>query len=140
MRIPAFITDSAGIRHILNHIGVDTDLPRITPARGPPLWDACDAQVGEGGKSSRIGTWPHSQHRTMRWISVSVGKQVQFGCSLTFNRANHATPNTLTSKPHISNAAPTKWMGCNASPNTSQPVLRPTNGTSMEKGAIRLAG
>ncbi len=48
MRIIAFITHSADIRHILEHIGVDSEPPRITPARGPPLWDGCDAQMGEG--------------------------------------------------------------------------------------------
>ena len=49
MRIIAFITHSADIRHILEHIVVETEPPRITPARGPPLWDGCDdAQMGEG--------------------------------------------------------------------------------------------
>jgi len=49
MRIIAFITYSADIRQILDHIGVDAAPPRITPARGPPLWDGCDdAQMGEG--------------------------------------------------------------------------------------------
>ncbi len=48
MRIIAFITYSADIRQILEHIGVDAEPPRITPARGPPLWDGCDAQMGEG--------------------------------------------------------------------------------------------
>jgi Putative transposase len=50
MRIIAFITHSADIRHILAHIGVDAEPPRITPARGPPLslWDECDAQMGDG--------------------------------------------------------------------------------------------
>ena len=48
MRIIAFITYSAGIRQILDHIGVETESPRITPARGPPLWDGCDAQMGDG--------------------------------------------------------------------------------------------
>lgn len=48
MRIIALITHSADIRHILEHIGVDSEPPRIKPARGPPLWDACDAQGGEG--------------------------------------------------------------------------------------------
>jgi len=43
MRIIAFITYSADIRQILDHIGVDTEPPRITPSRGPPLWDGCDA-------------------------------------------------------------------------------------------------
>ena len=49
MRIIAFITYSADIRQILDHIGADAEPPRITPARGPPLWDGCDdAQMGEG--------------------------------------------------------------------------------------------
>jgi hypothetical protein len=43
MRIIAFITHSADIWHILEHIGVETEPPRITPARGPPLWDGCEA-------------------------------------------------------------------------------------------------
>jgi hypothetical protein len=47
MRIIAFITQSADIRQILDHIGVDSELPHISPARGPPLWDDCDALVGE---------------------------------------------------------------------------------------------
>ncbi len=49
MRIIAFITFSADIARILEHIGVDAEAPRITPARGPPLWDDCAAQEpGEG--------------------------------------------------------------------------------------------
>lgn len=48
MRIIAFITYSADIRQILDHIGVETEPPHITPARGPPLWDGADAQAGEG--------------------------------------------------------------------------------------------
>jgi hypothetical protein len=52
MRIIAFITHSADIRQILDHIGADCEPPRIAPARGPPLWDDCDAQAAEG---SQIG-------------------------------------------------------------------------------------
>ncbi len=44
MRIIAFITYGADIAKILAHIGVDAEAPRITPARGPPLWDDCAAQ------------------------------------------------------------------------------------------------
>ena len=49
MRIIAFITFSADIHKILDHIGVDSQAPRITPARGPLLWDHCGAQ--EPGES-----------------------------------------------------------------------------------------
>jgi hypothetical protein len=38
MRIIAFITHSADIRHILDHIGADS---------GPPLWDDCGDAPGE---------------------------------------------------------------------------------------------
>jgi len=47
MRIIAFITEGAQIRKILNHIGVDSEPPRLSPARGPPLWEDCDAQVDD---------------------------------------------------------------------------------------------
>ena len=50
MRIIAFITYSADLRHILEHIGVETEPPRIAPARGPPLWDGCDVPMGDGGE------------------------------------------------------------------------------------------
>ena len=35
MRIIAFITEGAQIRRIPNHIGVDSEPPHISPARGP---------------------------------------------------------------------------------------------------------
>jgi hypothetical protein len=37
MRIIAFITHSADIGHILEHIGVACEPTHISPARGPPL-------------------------------------------------------------------------------------------------------
>ena len=56
MRIIAFITFSADIHKILDHIGVDPEAPRIAPARGPPLWDDCGAQEpGEGVEVYRTG-------------------------------------------------------------------------------------
>lgn len=51
MRLIAFITRSAEIRKILNHIGVESDPPHIIPARGPSLWDGCDAQVDDAVQS-----------------------------------------------------------------------------------------
>jgi hypothetical protein len=38
MHLIVFITSSADIHKILDHIGVETQAPCITPARGPPLW------------------------------------------------------------------------------------------------------
>jgi hypothetical protein len=48
MRLIAFITEGMQVRRILDHIGVDSEPPHISPARGPPLWDDCDAQTDEG--------------------------------------------------------------------------------------------
>ena len=49
MRLIAFVTESMQIRKILDHMGVDSKPPHISPARGPPLWeDGGDAQVDEG--------------------------------------------------------------------------------------------
>ena len=49
MRLIAFITHSADIRQILDQIGVQSESPRIAPARGPPLWDdGGNAQMGNG--------------------------------------------------------------------------------------------
>ncbi len=50
MRLIAFITEGVQIRKILDHIGVDSQPPQISPARGPPLWDDCDAQTDDGAQ------------------------------------------------------------------------------------------
>jgi hypothetical protein len=50
MRIIVFITHSADIRHILKQIAAESELPHIAPARGPPLWEECDAQAGEASQ------------------------------------------------------------------------------------------
>ena len=58
MRIIAFITFSADIHKILVHIGVEAEAPRITPARGPPLWDDCGAQeMGDGVAAQAEPDW-----------------------------------------------------------------------------------
>ena len=51
MRLIAFITEGTQIRKILDHIGVDSEPSHISPARGPPLWDDCDAQTDEGAQN-----------------------------------------------------------------------------------------
>jgi hypothetical protein len=49
MRLIALITAGMQIRKILDHIGVDSEPPHISPARGPPLWEDCgDAQMDDG--------------------------------------------------------------------------------------------
>ena len=40
MKIIAFIDEGDAIRKILTHLGEPVDPPRLTPARGPPLWEA----------------------------------------------------------------------------------------------------
>ena len=43
MRIIGFVI-SADIRHILDHIGAQSEAPHIAAARWPPLWEDCGAQ------------------------------------------------------------------------------------------------
>jgi hypothetical protein len=80
MRTIAFITHSALIRHMLDHTGVQSEPPRIPPARGPPLWEDGDAQVGEGAKSNQTGEHTGmgrcKPHPTMRQISASTGEPI----------------------------------------------------------------
>ena len=61
MRIIASITHSADIWHILEHIGVASEPPQISPARGPPLWESCDALAGEG--SQVVSDWDLAAQR-----------------------------------------------------------------------------
>ncbi len=52
MHAPASLLWSAGTEFAaqgrLDHIGVQSEPPRIASARGPPLWDDCDAQKDDG--------------------------------------------------------------------------------------------
>ncbi len=80
MRIIAFITFSADIPRILEHIGVDSVAPRITPARGPPLWDDCGAQEPwEGVDAMPDGIWQTNHHPTTPKISVPFGECLVVG-------------------------------------------------------------
>ncbi len=73
MRIIAFITHSADLRQILDHIGVQSQSQPISPARGPPLWDDRDAQVGEsadGAPNWDIAAQPapdYEVHQRVNW-------------------------------------------------------------------------
>jgi len=50
MRSIAFITDAATVRDLLAHLDEPTAPPRIAPARGPPLWEAADAECIDPGR------------------------------------------------------------------------------------------
>ena len=39
MRVIAFIQSNESLHRILSHVGLPTDPPLISPARGPPGWD-----------------------------------------------------------------------------------------------------
>lgn len=54
MKIIAFIDEGEAIREILTHLGEPVDPPRLTPARGPPLWEA----AGQCGDDLLIGPPP----------------------------------------------------------------------------------
>src|ERR1700740_1585273 len=103
-------------------------------------WGASPAcrrrQVGvrQGGVTPLV---PRCQTFLKGWVELADQIcQVFFHC----RRANSVDPNRFTNNPIISNAPPTKCTGCKVSPNASQPVVKPTKGTSKVKGAIRLTG
>ena len=55
MRIIAFITDAPTVRDLLAHLGEPMAPPRIAPARGPPLWEAADAECVDPGRPRPVG-------------------------------------------------------------------------------------
>lgn len=74
MRLIAFITHSANIRQILDHIGVDSEPPHISPARGPPLWDDFDAQVDDGAQIEPDWDLAAQPAPDDEWTSASTGE------------------------------------------------------------------
>jgi hypothetical protein len=58
MRIIAFITDAATVRDLLAHLDEPTAPPRIAPARGPPLWEAADAECVDPGRPGAPSAQP----------------------------------------------------------------------------------
>ena len=42
VRIVAFVTETASVTRILQHIGEPTELPVLSPARGPPAGETFD--------------------------------------------------------------------------------------------------
>jgi hypothetical protein len=58
MRLMTFFTHSGEIRQIFDHIGVHSESSNIAPSRGPPLWDACDAPVGQGEPDRYLAAQP----------------------------------------------------------------------------------
>jgi hypothetical protein len=57
MRITVFITFSADIHKILEHIGVDPEAPRIAFARGPSLWEGAQESRGQGEGVEALPDW-----------------------------------------------------------------------------------
>ena len=49
---------------LIDRIAALVPPPRIAPARGPPLCDECDAQVGEGadGEPDWVTDWDRAAH------------------------------------------------------------------------------
>jgi hypothetical protein len=99
MRIIAFITHSADIRQMLDHIGAESEPPNIAPARGPPLWEDCDAQAGEGSQGET--DWDlvgqpapdYEVDRQVNWWMIQTAIQAAFqmrcGVSLRALQVQH---------------------------------------------------
>jgi hypothetical protein len=89
MRIIAFITFSADVHKILEHIGVDAEAPRIAPARGPPLWVESGAQETSEGVEA-LPDWdlanqsPPAHHADQRttWRTSQVWRHQSAGIGL----------------------------------------------------------
>jgi hypothetical protein len=77
MHIIAFTTHSADIRQIMDHIGIDSDLLHIAPARGRTLWDGVSAPEDVGVEAWPSGMSRHSRHQKLRLITASVGDTVK---------------------------------------------------------------
>ena len=75
MRIIAFITHSADIRQIPDHIGQKSEPPYITPDRWPLRWEDGDAQAGEDSQIGADWAGRPNRHRTTRWSSASTGRR-----------------------------------------------------------------
>ena len=77
MRLSAFITEGAQIKKILDHIGVDSQAPRIFLAYPRHAGHRCGMRVmrrwARVSKSSQTGIWRRNPHPTMRSISASTG-------------------------------------------------------------------
>lgn len=54
MKTIAFIGEGDAIPEVLAHLGEPVDLPRIAPARAPPLWEA----AGQDGDDLLIQPLP----------------------------------------------------------------------------------
>lgn len=63
MRLIAFITEGAQIRMILDHIGVDAQPPRISPARGSNAVPRCN-------------TWPHVVEKPIHLLAVGTAVKI----------------------------------------------------------------
>jgi hypothetical protein len=64
MHIIAFITHSADIRRILNHIGVKSQPRTLLRRVGHRCGMIVMRRRVRAPKLSQIGTWPHNQHKT----------------------------------------------------------------------------
>ncbi len=53
MKIIASITEAAARWEILGHLHEPTSPPRLTPARGPPLWEVPGSEPAEGDPRAR---------------------------------------------------------------------------------------
>ena len=101
MRILAFITYSADIRHILEQVG-GAQTPRITPAHGPPLWDGLMRKVLRDWSQCQTETKQHKPRRTSRSISASAGKGKK-ETGMAARRAATETAQNESSRPQSGN-------------------------------------
>jgi hypothetical protein len=105
MRLIAFITEGAQIRKILEHIGVDSQPPRIAPARGPPMWEDCDAQTHDAVQiESDWGTgWDLAAQATPDQVAAQMRR------SSVALRVAHPLRRKLLSRTGLVRGEPVNW-------------------------------
>lgn len=68
MQIIAFMTEGAGIREILGHLGEAVSPPRLLPAREPPLWEMSGTGAEPGDLDPQFQAAPQNPlDQRMAW-------------------------------------------------------------------------
>ena len=135
MRIIAFITHSAEIRHILNHIGVESAPPHITPARGPPRWEGCDAPVDDGAQGEPdwdLAAQPDEVDQRVNWSPSEAAVSIAAGTQLRARQAQMHTASQALAIERQASAQPSS-----AQPSLAERVSRPK--TRAILGLMRLS-
>ena len=66
VQIISFVTETPSVRRILEHIGEPMEPPRVSPARGPPIWDEEISQDSLGDPLAQLAP-DYEFDQTVSW-------------------------------------------------------------------------